>query len=148
MGGPVDHFDGVARGIVGYPMDVMGDAYNDQRSGFDGRDHEYRRGDSKLDSHDHVRQRSAGNRIEFHTSRAGGGTDTSKTGIDDGAGHDYRHVADVAGSGRRRRAECSIRPRVIGGLAMATFATLFFVPVVYSLLRGKAPETHVEKELM
>jgi multidrug efflux pump subunit AcrB len=36
---------------------------------------------------------------------------------------------------------------VIGGLSMATFATLFFVPVVYSLLRNKAPETHVEKEL-
>jgi len=36
---------------------------------------------------------------------------------------------------------------VIGGLSMATFATLFFVPVVYSLLRAKAPETHVEKEL-
>ncbi|MBV8779829.1 MAG: efflux RND transporter permease subunit, partial [Phycisphaerae bacterium] len=28
---------------------------------------------------------------------------------------------------------------VIGGLAMATFATLFFVPVVYSLLRKNAP---------
>ncbi len=37
---------------------------------------------------------------------------------------------------------------VIGGLGMATFATLFFVPVVYSLLRTTAPETHVEKELM
>jgi multidrug efflux pump subunit AcrB len=36
---------------------------------------------------------------------------------------------------------------VIGGLSMATFATLFFVPVVYSLLRSKAPETQVEKEL-
>ncbi len=36
---------------------------------------------------------------------------------------------------------------VIGGLSMATFATLFFVPVMYSLLRQKAPETHVEKEL-
>jgi multidrug efflux pump subunit AcrB len=33
---------------------------------------------------------------------------------------------------------------VIGGLAMATFATLFFVPVVYSYLRKKAP---VEIEL-
>jgi multidrug efflux pump subunit AcrB len=30
---------------------------------------------------------------------------------------------------------------VIGGLIVATFATLFFVPVMYSLLRGKAP-TH------
>jgi multidrug efflux pump subunit AcrB len=28
---------------------------------------------------------------------------------------------------------------VIGGLTVATFATLFFVPVMYSLLRGKAP---------
>jgi multidrug efflux pump subunit AcrB len=36
---------------------------------------------------------------------------------------------------------------VIGGLAVATFATLFFVPVVYSLLRQTPPQTHVEKEL-
>jgi hypothetical protein len=28
---------------------------------------------------------------------------------------------------------------VIGGLLMATFFTLFFVPVMYSLLRRKAP---------
>jgi multidrug efflux pump subunit AcrB len=37
---------------------------------------------------------------------------------------------------------------VIGGLGFATFATLFFVPVVYSLLRRHAPITQVEKELM
>ena len=36
---------------------------------------------------------------------------------------------------------------VIGGLTLATFTTLIFVPVVYSLLRRKAPETHVEPEL-
>ena len=36
---------------------------------------------------------------------------------------------------------------VIGGLAMATFATLFFVPVVYSRLRIQAPITEVEEEL-
>jgi len=36
---------------------------------------------------------------------------------------------------------------VIGGLSMATFATLFFVPLVYSLLRGKAPRTHIDPEL-
>jgi multidrug efflux pump subunit AcrB len=36
---------------------------------------------------------------------------------------------------------------VIGGLAMATFATLFFVPVVYSKLRQAPPQTHVEEEL-
>jgi multidrug efflux pump subunit AcrB len=36
---------------------------------------------------------------------------------------------------------------VIGGLLLATFATLFFVPVVYSKLRHKAPETKIEEEL-
>jgi multidrug efflux pump subunit AcrB len=36
---------------------------------------------------------------------------------------------------------------VIGGLLMATFSTLFFVPVVYSLLRRKAPRTEIEAEL-
>ncbi len=36
---------------------------------------------------------------------------------------------------------------VIGGLSLATFATLFFVPVMYSLLRTSAPQTEVEEEL-
>ncbi|MBP7936480.1 MAG: efflux RND transporter permease subunit [Phycisphaerae bacterium] len=32
---------------------------------------------------------------------------------------------------------------VVGGLAVATFATLFFVPVVYSVLRRRPPKPHV-----
>ena len=36
---------------------------------------------------------------------------------------------------------------VIGGLALATFATLFFVPVVYSALRTQPPHANVEPEL-
>jgi multidrug efflux pump subunit AcrB len=36
---------------------------------------------------------------------------------------------------------------VIGGLALATLATLFFVPVVYSALRTKPPHHAVEPEL-
>jgi multidrug efflux pump subunit AcrB len=36
---------------------------------------------------------------------------------------------------------------VIGGLAMATFATLFFVPVVYSALRKTPPHTNLDPEL-
>jgi multidrug efflux pump subunit AcrB len=35
---------------------------------------------------------------------------------------------------------------VIGGLAVATFATLFFVPVVYSLLRRRAPKPELVLE--
>jgi multidrug efflux pump subunit AcrB len=37
---------------------------------------------------------------------------------------------------------------VIGGLSVATFYTLFFVPLVYSALRTKAPHRPVEPELM
>jgi multidrug efflux pump subunit AcrB len=36
---------------------------------------------------------------------------------------------------------------VIGGLLMATFATLFFVPVVYSVLRRKPPQSFDELEV-
>jgi multidrug efflux pump subunit AcrB len=36
---------------------------------------------------------------------------------------------------------------VIGGLLLATFATLFFVPIVYSKFRAKPLETRVEEEL-
>jgi multidrug efflux pump subunit AcrB len=36
---------------------------------------------------------------------------------------------------------------VVGGLTVATFTTLFLVPVIYSLLRTRPPETHVEEEL-
>ena len=34
---------------------------------------------------------------------------------------------------------------VLGGLLVATFATLFFVPVVYTLLRKKAPAPATEE---
>ncbi len=36
---------------------------------------------------------------------------------------------------------------VIGGLLMATFATLFFVPVVYSVLRSRPPKDFDELEV-
>lgn len=36
---------------------------------------------------------------------------------------------------------------VIGGLIVATFATLFFVPAMYSILRKTAPHIHLEEEL-
>jgi multidrug efflux pump subunit AcrB len=40
---------------------------------------------------------------------------------------------------------------VIGGLIVATFATLFFVPIVYSILRRHDPKTlpaELEEELL
>jgi len=37
---------------------------------------------------------------------------------------------------------------VIGGLACATLSTLFFVPVVYSILRRKAPQPHAADDAL
>ncbi len=39
---------------------------------------------------------------------------------------------------RGRRAECPARRAVIGGLMVATLATLFFVPAVFSFVPGTA----------
>jgi multidrug efflux pump subunit AcrB len=36
---------------------------------------------------------------------------------------------------------------VIGGLMLATFTTLLFVPVAYSMMRQTPPQTEVEEEL-
>ena len=37
---------------------------------------------------------------------------------------------------------------VIGGLLLATVTTLFFVPVMYSILRRKAPKVDAELEAL
>ena len=48
---------------------------------------------------------------------------------------------------KKAGAEFIEEPNQQDGLMLATFTTLFFVPVVYSVLRKRPPETHVEKEL-
>ncbi len=51
--------------------------------------------------------------------------------------------------GRGRRTERAAGRAVIGGLIFATFSTLFFVPIVYSFLRTKAPvdqDRRIEEE--
>ena len=70
---------------------------------------------------------SAGGRIRSHSP-----------GADDRAGHDHRHGADVAwalGEGGEQNAP--LGRAVIGGLIVATFATLFFVPCVFSLVHRR-----------
>ena len=57
-------------------------------------------------------------------------------GADDGARDDHRHGADGARPRRRRRAERAARPRGHRRPALATVATLFFVPSVFALLHG------------
>ena len=37
---------------------------------------------------------------------------------------------------------------VVGGLGLATLTTLFFVPVMYSVLRGREPKVDAEVEAL
>ena len=67
----------------------------------------------------------------------------------DGGGDDHRHGADGAWPGRRRRTERAAGPRRDRRPHMATFTTLFAVPVAYSLLRKKVPvdfDKRIEEE--
>jgi multidrug efflux pump subunit AcrB len=50
------------------------------------------------------------------------------------------------GAGEGGEQNAPLGRAVIGGLAVATFATLFFVPVVYSVLRRKAPIIQSEED--
>jgi len=49
-------------------------------------------------------------------------------------------------AGARAASRTRRSPRRAGGLLVATFATLFFVPVVYTLLRKKAPAAETEEQ--
>lgn len=50
----------------------------------------------------------------------------------------------AAGLGESGGQNAPLGRAVIGGLIVATFATLFFVPVMYSLLKKKAPPDKAE----
>ncbi len=53
----------------------------------------------------------------------------------DSAGHDHRHGTD----GDRAGQNSPLGRAVIGGLLFATFATLVFVPVLFSIAHGRQP---------
>jgi len=56
---------------------------------------------------------------------------------DDSSSHDIGMVPHGARPRRGGRAECSLARAVIGGLGVATFATLFFVPLMFTLIHGQ-----------
>ena len=48
--------------------------------------------------------------------------------------------------GRWRNRNAPLGRAVIGGLSVATFVTLFIIPIVYSLLRKEMPTKHLLDE--
>ncbi len=78
-------------------------------------------------------------------SRRSGGGRTGRrehplpAGTDDRACHDYRYASDGVGMGEGGEQNAPLGRAVIGGLLVATVATLIFVPAVFSLLHGRRP---------
>ncbi len=107
----VHHHHGAAGRAGRHLLDPAADAHHAERAVADRRGDVYGRGDSELDSDDLVRTRSHERRNSLGAGRAGSRLHAYSPGADDRAGHDHRHVAHVAGTGRGRRAECSAGPR-------------------------------------
>ena len=107
-----------------------------QRAGPDGRDHVRSASRRRTASCWSRSPTSSGAKASRAFEAAlGSGPHAHAAGADDRAGDDHRHAADVAGPGRRRRAERPARPRRHRRPAPRHARTLLFVPVVYSLLR-------------
>ena len=103
----------------------------------DRRDHVHGRRDRKQHSRRQLRARKARQRattprlprsmLALHVS----------PGVDDGARDDHRHVAHGACHGEGGEQNAPLGRAVIGGLLVATVATLFFVPTIFSLLHSR-----------
>ena len=105
------HPDGAAGGIGRDRVVSVHHGDDDQRAGADRSDHVHGRGD---------RQQHSGG--ELFKGTAGGGENARGSGLEAGytrfrpvlmtaLGDDHRYASDVAGLGRRRRAECALGPR-------------------------------------
>ena len=124
--------------LAGVVWALAPDAHHRQRAGPDGGHHEPGRGHGQFRAGGHVRaERSAAG-----PGPAGGGLGSRRqplaAGADDRGGHGHRHVADGPGLGEGGEQNAPLGRAVIGGLVVATIATLFFVPVVFSLLHRRA----------
>ena len=108
-----------------------------QRAGADRRHHVHGRGDGQFDPGGQLRARAAGGDRRCRAGGDRGRRHPLPPGADDGAGHDHRHGADGAGLGEGGEQNAPLGRAVIGGLMFATFATLFFVPAVFALVRGR-----------
>ena len=86
-----------------------------------------------------LRQRPARDRVGGAAGGARGRVHQAAAGIDDGARDDRGDAADGVGLGEGGEQNAPLGRAVIGGLLMATLATLFLVPVVYSVLRRNPP---------
>ena len=125
--------------LVGIVWMLFVTGHDLQRAGADGGDHGDRRGDGQQHPAGHVRQR--GTRAKAQRLRARPRWKPGRTRL--------RPVLMTAlamiigmlpmslGLGEGGEQNAPLGRAVIGGLLVATFATLLFVPVVYSLLRHR-----------
>ena len=132
---PVRHRHGVAGGAGRHRLDAVPDDDACLRAGTDRRHHVHGRRHGELDPRHRLRPRAAarGRRTRVAASIAAGATR-------------LRPVVMTALAMMIGMAPMAIEPgqnaplgrAVIGGLLFATVATLFFVPVVFSIVHGRA----------
>ena len=136
---PVHHPHGPAGGAGGHCVDAV--CYPDDldRAGLDGRDHVHRRGHVEQHPRDHVCQRSAARGLRRPQRGPVGGTTRLRPVLMTALAMIMGMLPMSLGLGEGGEQNAPLGRAVIGGLLVATFFTLFFVPVMYSLLRRKPP---------
>ena len=77
---------------------------------------------------------------------AGDDAALADAGDDDAILRDGGSKEEIDGLGEGGEQNAPLGRAVIGGLLVATFYTLFFVPVTYSLLRPKPPKDYESEE--
>ncbi len=159
LGRSVHHHDGGARRADGDHLDAGAQRHDDQRRIADGLDHDDRHFGIELDPGGQLRQRPARPRHNVQTDPRAASTSAPRDAVTEavvGAGTiRLRPVLMTAlamiigmvpmalGLGEAGEQNAPLGRAVIGGLIVATFATLFIVPIFYTLLRRKPPTLHM-----
>ena len=142
----VHYSDGPARRALGHPADALRHPDHHQCSVADGRYHEHWSGHGEQHPAGELRQRRA--RAPAPTqSRAAleAGYTRLRPVIMTALAMIVGMLPMALGIGEGGEQNAPLGRAVIGGLLLATVATLFFVPVVYSVLR-RNPPTYLEHE--
>lgn len=134
---PVRDHHRPARGPGRDRLDAVPQRYLAVGTGPDRRHPVHGRGHRQLDPYGELLPRTPGRTRRCPQGCPGGRLHPLPSGLHDRPGDDHRHAA----AGHLPGTERPLGRAVIGGLILATTATLLFVPVVFSLVHGRQQPT-------
>ena len=94
----------------------------------------------------HLRQRALRGEEGRLSRRPRSWCHTAAAGANDGTGDDYRHDSHGAWPGDGGEQNAPLGRAVIGGLTFATISTLFFVPIVFAIIRQNSKSSKTDLE--